>query len=161
MPAEDVDRFIEAARELKIKGLTEEYEVANIDPNGLPNDEDKHKQFKEEVMQISKPYGFEKILLNESSESDYLNNIEAKQEKNLEKLSTEIGNRMEKVKDTKEGLMWKCTECGKMLKNKTKLKMHVETHLEGFSHRCVHCDKTHKTTGALYFHISVSHRGVK
>jgi len=76
-----------------------------------------------------------------------------------ERLRTEILKRMEKVQDTEGGSMWKCTECGKMLKKKGKLELHVETHLEGFTHRCVHCDKVHKTRGALWAHIRICKKG--
>ena len=79
----------------------------------------------------------------------------------IKTLRSEIFNRMEKLHDAEEGTMWKCTECGKILKKKYKLEMHVESHLEGFTHRCVHCDTIHKTRGALRLHISSSHRGEK
>ena len=78
----------------------------------------------------------------------------------LELLRAEISKRMEKV-DTEEGLMWKCTECGKRFKPrlKRKLEYHVETHLEGFTHTCSLCDKVHKTRYALQQHLSLHHKG--
>jgi len=281
VPAEDVNRFIEAAQELKIKGLAED-EKDISDKDNLPGDEKKnHGQPKEEAMEINpKDYVFvsESSILNGSlgsddgivdnsiqtvksseleqeisirtgkvkdksgsakwkckdcgkecknkdkltahiqthlegfshscticgreyktrnslsghihqahkvkrevkeetedkdgtcsvSDSEVYNfeSVDEKEATNLnpvdeDNLRTEILNRMEKVQDTEEGLLWKCTECGKMLKKKDKLELHVETHLEGFTHRCVHCDKIHKTRGALKVHISIYHRGDK
>ena len=146
--AEDVDRFIEAAREMKIKGLTEE----DVEENR----EAEQQETREEMMNSST---LEMSLLNESSDIENSLNVELKQEKGHKELLTEIDNKIEKVKDAQGGKMWKCTECGKMLKKKSKLGIHVETHLEGFSHACAHCDKVLKTRGALCAHMSVNHRG--
>ena len=66
---------------------------------------------------------------------------------------------MEKIKDSEDGTMWRCTECGKLLKKKDKLELHVETHIEGFFHSCSYCDKIHKTRTALKMHIITIHKG--
>ena len=81
------------------------------------------------------------------------------EDEQIKSLRAEITKRMDKVDDTGEGSMWKCTECGKQLKKKNKLEIHVETDLEGFSHICVHCDKAHKTRISLKTHINVHHKG--
>lgn len=75
-----------------------------------------------------------------------------------ERLQFEISKRMQRIKDPDEGVLYICTECGKQGPNKYKIGIHVETHLEGFSHACVYCDKIHKTRGALKTHISTFHR---
>jgi len=75
-------------------------------------------------------------------------------------LKAEISKRIEQV-ICEEGKLWKCTECGKISKRKDNLGLHVETHLEGFSHTCIICDKTFKTKNSLQMHVSVSHRGNK
>merc|ERR1712204_37593 len=132
--AEDVDRFIEVAREMKGNGLAEgDEEVQNIADSS--------------------------ISMVASSKTS----LEVKQEKvmegkGMEQWHIEISERMEKVADTEGVLMWKCTECGKMLKKKDKLQNHVEIHLTGFSHVCVKCDKVHKTRASLSVHMSTVHR---
>ena len=78
-----------------------------------------------------------------------------------EKLQAEISKKMTKTQDPHEGTMWNCTDCGKRMKKKDKLELHVETHIEGFTHACVYCGKIHKTRGALKTHISLSHRDSK
>merc|ERR1712086_326538 len=106
-------------------------------------------------------------LLNDTAELDNsVSSLKVKQEKDIEgkgkeQLILEISERIEKVTDDAGESMWKCKECGKMLKKKQKLNMHVEIHLEGFSHACVHCDKVHKTRGALSAHMSIVHKGNK
>ena len=78
-------------------------------------------------------------------------------ESEREKLRAEISIRMKKVEDTNLGSMWECTECGKLMKKKEKIELHIETHLEGFTNACGLCDKSHKTRRALQRHISISH----
>merc|ERR1712129_374571 len=78
-----------------------------------------------------------------------------------ESLRKEIRSRMEKLEDADEGYMWRCKECGKKTKQKTKLEFHVETHLEGFTHTCVHCSKDHRTRIALKTHIKIHHKDPK
>ena len=76
-------------------------------------------------------------------------------------LLSELSKKIEKIK-VEEGItMWKCTECGKILKHKGKLQMHVEIHLKGFSHTCSYCGKSHKTRNSLQAHKSTVHRGNK
>merc|ERR1712179_147599 len=81
--------------------------------------------------------------------------------KNLDQLKAELSKKMEKIKDEKGMTTWKCKECGKMMKNKNKLELHVEIHLQGFSHTCPHCGKSHKNRGSLKAHKSVIHRNTK
>merc|ERR1712179_409542 len=71
------------------------------------------------------------------------------------KLLAELSKKVEKIKDEEGISMWKCKDCGKILKSKGKLQMHVEIHLEGFSHICSHCGKSHKTRNSLQAHRSV------
>ena len=161
VPAEDVDRFIEAGKEMKIKGLIEE----DVEENKEVEQEVEPQESKVETMEASNSSDLAELsFLNESAEMDESFNVEVKQEKEgkgHEELITEINNRIEKVEDTEEGKMWKCTECGKMLKKRNKLALHIETHLEGFSHACAHCDKILKTRGALSAHMSITHRAAK
>jgi len=232
--AEDVDRFIEAAKELKIKGLIEEnIEISDNDSSPLITKK-KHAQIKEVMEMNPLAYTGDESSLDCSSGSEeatvehfnqfdsisetveqngkvlgshsckicnqkykteqslgsHINQahreIEVKKEakdetdnalndfdlkvtnfesedenEQNEKLRTEIFNRTEIVQDPKYGRMWRCTECGKMLKKKNKIELHVETHLEGFSHKCNFCDTTRKTRGSLKTHISMSHREEK
>merc|ERR1719186_2479994 len=238
IPAQDVNRLIEAARELQIKGLAEDELSAPENKNPyIAEEKHEQEQYNENLTEINQ---VESSLLDDSSESeeveysyqnvtisesevelengeksakviaksgststgkscggkykkkvkaaepfedeqikvevavpledeqikvevkDAIDHFESGDEKDQnEKLRTEILKRMDKFKDPKEGRMWKCTVCGKIKKKKSNLEMHVETHLEGFTHRCVHCDITRKTRGSLQLHMFKSHRGTK
>merc|ERR1712129_268414 len=145
VPAEDVSRFIATAQDMKIKGLVEELE--------------------ESCSLEEKQKGEESIDECARNESDVvLENTPVELESlpvKSESLRKEIRSRMEKLEDAEEGYMWRCKECGKKIKQKTKLEFHVETHLEGFTHTCVHCSKDHRTRIALKTHIKIHHKDLK
>ena len=168
VPADDINRFIEAARELKIKGLAEEEinngdktcgEIIQISCESDLRDMKKevHEDEKEEEEEVSKDIF--------SNKSDYkvqgVKNLDEKEQDG--KLRLEILKLMEKISEPTIGKMWKCKKCGKIVKRKFKLERHVETHLktQGFVHACLHCDKSHKTRGSLERHIFTAHKGVK
>lgn len=54
--------------------------------------------------------------------------------------------------------LWSCTECGKTNKDKTKVKSHIETHIEGMSHKCGYCGKSLGTRNSLHVHLYRTHR---
>ena len=171
--AEDVDRFIQVGKDMQVKGLVvgEEEEVIDNTENQKEVEENKDETTK---TLSDKSYDTTDVdesinsLLDDSTLAGKLELSEEikqerveKEDKNLDQLLSEISKKMEKMKDDEGMTMWKCTECGKMLKNKRKLQMHVEIHLEGYSHTCSHCGRVHKTRGSLQAHISVVHRGTK
>jgi len=76
-------------------------------------------------------------------------------ESELDKL---IGTMLTKM-DVDGVKVWSCNVCNKQHKNKTNIKVHVEsTHIEGYVHRCKICDSTHSSRGGLNFHMSTKHR---
>merc|ERR1712126_133803 len=54
--------------------------------------------------------------------------------------------------------VWSCTVCGKSANHKSKLKQHVETHLQGFSHPCLLCGKSYRSRNVLRMHMSRDHK---
>lgn len=145
LPAEDIDRFLEVGKELEIKGLTNEGKFeTNEEGFDITDDTD----------QLDADFEFH------NSQTSFEVKKEAEESKDEEQLQSEINMKMEKMKDEKGLSMWKCKDCGKVVRNKHKMKMHVEIHLEGFSHKCVHCDTVRKTRGSLQAHMSLLHRGL-
>jgi len=157
--AEDVNRFLSVAKDLKIKSLTEEEEI----PDNTIN---------ESVMEALSPLHevaddlSPEVVLKEASEEVTTSNQTLpkliNEEKSSDQLKKKILDKIEKVfTDSEGGFTWKCTDCGRTKKNKFQLGYHVETHLEGFSHNCAYCGKAHKTRGALSGHISFAHKDIK
>merc|ERR1712129_484848 len=145
VPAEDVSRFIATAQDMKIKGLVEELEESCSLEEKQKGEEsiDEYARNESDVVPDNTPVELESLPVKSES------------------LRKEIRNRMEKLEDAEEGYMWRCKECGKKTKQKTKLEFHVETHLEGFTHTCVHCSKDHRTRIALKTHIKIHHKDLK
>merc|ERR1712129_85967 len=208
---EDLDRFIEVAHDMRIKGLAEEmltkepeksdsfYNVLsktetiielgedyidqddrsvidtfvedfNLLAKGLIEGNDDKKTIKCEKVSQPNPNIPDKVLSDKDDNGESVEKSaktmtrsrkkfasEAEKEQH-EKLRSEIFTRMEKYQDSDDGLMWRCTECGKILQRKDKLENHIETHLKGFIHNCNYCDKTRSTRGALRTHISLNHK---
>jgi len=170
--AEDVDRFIQVGKDLQVKGLADEEEEVVDDTKNLQvkktvNDR-KTEELPIESFDTTDVYESENSFADESSLSespesslDIKNEKVENENKNLTRLLSEISMKMEKIKDERGLTMWKCKECGKMLKIKQNLAMHVEIHLRGYTHTCSHCGRVHTTRGSLQAHISVVHRGIK
>ena len=127
--AEDVNRFIEAAKELKIKGLA---------PDKVNEREDQQ-------------------IVAASGEADKEEPIGDATDVNTQ-LDIEISRRIMKIRGEDGKQVWECTECGKIGKFKNHLKSHVESHLEGFVHKCDLCEKDFKTRNTLNNHKSMKHR---
>jgi len=53
---------------------------------------------------------------------------------------------------------WTCKVCGKFANHKSKLKQHVETHINGFSHPCGLCGKSYRSRNVLRMHMSRDHK---
>ena len=106
VPAEDVNRFIEAAQDLKIKGLV---------PDEVTEPENKLNLTAAGEVVKEEPIG---------DETDV--NIQ---------VDIEISQRMVKIIGEDGKQIWKSTECGKTGKIKNHLRSHVESHLEGFVHK--------------------------
>jgi len=184
--AENVNRFIEVANELKIKGLAESG-LEDEDTKNNSNKELKNEKYEpiesakknleltdaEEDNSRSNIIVEDNIKLMEESPNDDMDNSNFNQDdKNVKEeedtsdidqyliLKREITKRIEKIPDI-VGKSWRCTECGRTSKRRDNLGLHVETHLKGFTHSCVFCEKTCKTRNTLQLHMHTMHRNRK
>ena len=81
--------------------------------------------------------------------------------RSLSKLDEEIEKSMTRlVGDHGEGVMYSCQVCQRTYKDKTKMKHHIETHLDSF-HICPICSQQCKTRRTLKTHIARAHGNVK
>ena len=67
----------------------------------------------------------------------------------FEDLDIKINSMLEKVEGG-----WGCTKCGKRNTNKTKIRMHIESHITHIIHPCGRCGNTFKSRNSLNVHIS-------
>ena len=156
---EDLDDFLNIAKDLKIKGLSEsQTENKSVLHQERDVSEDLKDEFNLEEMAHSQ--WVDPLEHFNDFEEDYHENqqgtglfIESKmvvdESINLE---ARINERIERKND-----YFRCTICGKQSRIKQVLRQHIETHL-GISHPCSTCGKFYKTTNSLRKHISTSHR---
>ena len=106
---EDIDRFLQIAQRLHLKGITEKNnKVDNVDID---------------------------IPIKEESVAEVSNRPPTLQDPtNLSEVNRKIEELMERI-----DWMWICKLCGKSSKRKQDLQKHVETHIEGLSFPCLAC----------------------
>ena len=67
-----------------------------------------------------------------------------------------IADKMERLTGTRDGTVWKCQVCERRYKDKTKMKHHIETHLDSVQ-PCPLCSQTCKTRRTLKTHMARAH----
>ena len=155
---EELNGFIETAKELKVKGLDGKLvrtrELVEEQPNG-------EKDF-------ANTRGSENENLNSSELSD--NDVE-EQVSNKEFDETIVKIKKETVQPitNKEILLpvhemiekiegvWTCKVCGKRSTTNSEIRNHAETHISGMSFSCEICGKTFPTRRSRWSHISDIH----
>ena len=96
----------------------------------------------------------ENIGFDEEVESEVGNN---EVDDEIDEFEKEIQKRMAVTFDDHGLKLCVCTVCKKELKSKQKMKYHIESHLEGFSHKCKLCEAVKSTKRALDFHMWSNH----
>ena len=79
---------------------------------------------------------------------------------NFVEVNAELDKQIEEILVKRNGV-WTCKVCGKFANHKSKLKQHVETHIDGFSHPCGICGKSYRSRNVLRMHLSRDHRNKK
>ena len=176
---ENLEGLIEAGNELRVIGLMEVYNDDNLEKNQKNQKNEKMK--KPKVAKISKQStGITEMETTNESEkkaqqkkkdiqlltnnSNNINNknpdagIFKESPTDLD-LESEIDKRFITMKDGHDKTIHMCSVCNKEFKKKDKLRLHIETHLEGFIHKCNFCDAVKKTRGSLSFHEWHYHTG--
>jgi len=144
---EHLDRFLSIAQRFQVEGLLdgtkegkkeeeeivldfEPYSKPNFDPPAKP----KYKKL-EKVKSDAKTVMQPNTLIDSSDFSE----IDKKLYENMERNS--------------DGT-FSCKVCSKTAKDKTHMKYHVETHMEGLSYPCINCGKDFRSRNALSCHTS-------
>lgn len=181
---EDLNEFLSAAEELKVKGLSEE----NTGPSRLPGTEKTNsvtvpreltskKPFKPAIAPEKQQYPQEcaisepsiKVESHVEAAEDYsmvASHVEEEDysmvEYDAEDLQiahdSSMADQIESMFEKYEGV-WTCKACGKTASQKCNIRSHVETHhLNDFSHHCDICGKSCRSKNALNVHKSTYHR---
>merc|ERR1711915_492688 len=180
VPQDSLTQFLETAEDLKVKGLS----GYNGAPGTINNDETivNDQEFKNDnSMSHPEAIGIDWNTENDANKNtgdcvkvEYNELIDS--EGNLDKLdfnqgvviteeepnvinekivevNAELDKQIEDILVRSNGL-WICKVCGKSANHKSKLKQHVETHINGFSHQCGLCGKSYRSRNVLRMHMS-------
>ena len=162
-----LERFVELGNELQIIGLMEEdsfeknYEIKN----NLNQKKSQSKKSRKKASESTKAEnGSDSLKVEEIEGSVSMEQVQKLMHKKLASwtwnsgdLATEVKKRMSTKFDEHGRIHHICAVCKTESKTTTKLREHIETHLEGFSHECQICGKSKKTTSALNQHVQKYH----
>ena len=153
---DELATFLETARELQVKGLQSRVEnvtkqnQSEYDQSDYPSSDISNVDLKLEkvVSVVDATEQLEDTIDSDLPNSD--NNV------SLVSANYELDTQIEQLL-VKKGVLWECISCGKMDKQKSSLKNHIETHIEGITHACHLCNKTCSTRNSLASHITNNH----
>eukprot|EP00092_Neocalanus_flemingeri_P109119 GFUD01140209.1.p1 GENE.GFUD01140209.1~~GFUD01140209.1.p1 ORF type:complete len:220 (+),score=33.32 GFUD01140209.1:69-662(+) len=167
----DLDRFLETAADLQVKGLTEDnfkpHEKATI--NQHPAEEEVKHEYNEVYSDASQPsvnllQSYEEIPTRDSTQNDS-KDLAVESQDTVDTINN--GHVYSMIPEKDDLIMqfvngvWKCTVCGKTDRKKSNITEHTEVHLEGAAHFCSYCGKTFKTKNSLRVHKYKTHTSDK
>lgn len=158
VPESELAQFLSTAGELKVRGLTKY-------AGGLGNMAEHKTSDSGHLQQIVTEN--EDVTEIEETGHEAAGNemIPAREEhqyvaENFIEVNAELDQKIEDILVKTNGV-WTCRVCGKFANHKSKLKQHVETHIDGFSHPCGICGKSYRSRNVLRMHLSRDHRNKK
>ena len=187
VPQDDLSQFLGIAEDLQVKGLSgysdlpwtasvEEMNVEKMSNFGVAMNEEQYQGFEgsfdsQTIMEGKESTAVENItrkseetdIIEEADEMKHHNRIlmvgdepNVIHEKIIE-VNAELDKQIEDILIKNNGV-WTCKVCGKFANHKSKLKQHVETHIDGFSHPCSLCGKSYRSRNVLRMHMSRDHK---
>jgi len=164
IPQEDLNIFLEIAKELKVKGLQAERQDTVSKAPCEQKDDKKDINFKEESrnkihsndLTVSLDHSDHPSAPEENANED--NVVFMKTEVIELQVSTDedVAKRIDQITGKVDG-GWNCTVCGRISTKKQNMRMHAESHLEGMSYKCHICSKSFNVKRYLNQHVSNIH----
>ena len=167
--SENVENLVEVGKELQIVGIMEKpsktkkgkpprkknFNVADY-VKIEPNKEVKVANIKNlESSEVNQDNDEMEDLMGRMTEKISFNFVD--ETNSLEKLEQEIEKNMTQKHDGMGFKYYVCNVCQNEKKVKAKMKLHVETHLDGFSHKCTLCPAVKKTRRTIQLHMLQQH----
>ena len=138
-----LDRFLIIAKRLKLEGLLSDNSSKEEEIKPSP------KMKLQEVLKVEESYdNFQTEIIMPESQIELTNSDDTSE------LDQKLYEYMEKNSDGK----YSCKLCGKVMKTKAHMKLHVETHIEGLSFSCNICGKEYRSRNSLGFHTYRHHK---
>ena len=159
VPETELGQFLSTAGELKVRGLTKYAgglgnmaELKTPDTSGhLHQTVTENEELTEIEETVPEKLDNEMTIVEDDQQCVAENFIE---------VNAELDQKIEDILVKTNGV-WTCRVCGKFANHKSKLKQHVETHIDGFSHPCGICGKSYRSRNVLRMHLSRDHRNKK
>jgi len=163
--ADDVQNFFAIAKELQIKGLSQD--VSQLDSLHTLLGTDPIKSIRNKVtVKNEDPLSTEQVLhLSETANIEYEENIAEHAENAYPNEEFPVHKAQEEY-NIKTALidmihktdgMWVCRVCQKQFKNKCMALKHTEKHIEGVSISCEICKKSFRSSNSYQVHMSDYH----
>jgi len=156
IPEDELSGFLVCAGDLKIRGLSKYAGTINT-KNVKVNIESDYIQPEHIIIDEQADNNFATVSYGEDIEGIPVADFGAS---NFLEINAELDKQIEEILVKNNGV-WSCKVCGKFANHKSKLKQHVETHIEGFSHPCAICGKCYRSRNVLRMHLSRDHRNKK
>ena len=175
VPEQSLAKFLETAGELKIKGLAK---YAGSTVSARP--EEKEEEQTEAPWQSPEVKVETETTVDLPEQTFIDNDLEEEEPREMiiaedeiqnsaptpdgplfsAEVNAELDKQIEEILVKNDGV-WSCKVCGKFANHKSKLKQHVETHIDGFSHPCGICGKSYRSRNVLRMHLSRDHKNKK
>ena len=159
---DDLNDFLALADEVKLKGLSQHEtvhsEVGDTEKLFIKQ-ETKHGKKKKENRKASlgtEDYTNEVLtenLFTKDNETVLHPNADTSELSDIQDMDFTLNSMIENLNGT-----WTCKQCGKTAKDKTKIRQHVEVHIEGVQHPCAVCGRTYRSRNSLSNHKSKVHK---
>ena len=148
---EQLNSFLETAKKLQLAGLLTNLKEKTENEDSRIEETKFYDQHEEEEEQKSGEIG-------EKSSQSYTRTNRMEVATNSHD-QTEVNRQINEMM-VKEGNYFKCTVCGKVAKDSSHMKRHIELHIEGLSYECSICNNTFRNKKSLYNHKFKNHRGL-
>ena len=162
---EDLNNFLETAKELGVKGLmsNDKYEEESKQEIEIKI-EIKDLKTSSKQMNVGFNASSENVVaslvdLDDDFEHNESNMVQAPKDYYHLKPNQDLDFQIEQMSMKNEGA-WQCNVCGKKANQKQDLQRHAEIHIDGVSHMCDFCNKTFPTRNSLRMHKQRKHKTV-
>lgn len=149
---EDINRFLEVAQRFKLDGLqgdTQDQSTDEFSKQAMDDIKTKPLDVKNHPIQQPKAVKERAVVSNNLAENPHAGAFP--------EINQQIEEHIEKALDG----TYICRLCGKKSgTNKTHIRNHIETHLEGLSFNCQHCGKAFRSRNSMNCHKSTFHRNI-
>ena len=150
---EELKLFLEAGKELQVKGL--QGELQGVQDNKVVEQRINHFNNEDEKLNNTDiDQDFEDF--SDGNMPLSTNNINIEETNLNQETNSLLDNQIKGMIEKQEGA-WKCKVCSKISKQIGHIKRHAETHIEGMSRICKICSKTFPNRHGLANHISYIH----